>query len=329
MERRIAVGIAGTGSYVPERVVDNEWFTQFVDTSDEWIRQRTGIIERRFVADGEMTSDMCLRAAQRALEASGTDAAELDQIIVATLTPDQFLPACAPLVQKGLGARKAGAVDLNAACSGFVSAINFGEGLVAAGRARKVLVIGAETLSAFLDKSDRGSCILFGDGAGAVVLAPHEECAQGEILKTQMGADGDGYEFIQMIAGGTRKPLSHATIDAGEPFIRVKGREVYKFAVMRMGELIGDMLEGRDLAELGLIVPHQVNQRIIESAVERFDIPAEKVMVNIHKYGNTSAASVAIALDEAMREGRLEKGKLVVLAAFGAGLTWAATLLRW
>lgn len=329
MERRIAVGIAGTGSYVPERVIDNEYFTRFVDTSDEWIRQRTGIVERRYAAEGETTSDMCVRAARRALEASGTRAEDLDQIIVATLTPDQLLPACGPLVQLGLGARNAGAVDLNAACSGFVTAINFGEGLIAAGRARRVLVLGAETLSAFVDKYERSSCILFGDGAGAVVLAPHEECGQGEILKTEIGADGEGYEYIQMTGGGMKRPPTHATVDAGEHFIRVKGREVYKFAVLRMGELIGKLLEGRDMAELGLIVPHQVNRRIIEAAVERFEIPPEKVLVNIHKYGNTSAASVALALDEAMREGRLEPGKLVVLAAFGAGLTWAGTLLRW
>ncbi len=329
MEQRIKVGIAGTGSYVPDRIVDNEWFTQFVDTSDEWIRQRTGIIERRFSAEGQLTSDLCVRAALRALEASGTAPEEIDQILVATLTPDQFLPPCAPRVQAGLGAARAGAIDINGACSGFVAALNLGEGLIAAGRARRVLVIGAETLSAFLDKHDRTSCILFGDGAGAVVLAPLEDCRQGEILETIMGADGEGYEYIQMISGGMASPTTHATVDAGEHYIRVKGREVYKFAVMRMGQLIGELLSGQDIAELGMIVPHQVNKRILEAAVERFDIPPEKVMVNIHKYGNTSAASVAIALDEAAREGLLEPGKLVVLAAFGAGLTWAGALLRW
>lgn len=326
---RIQVGIAGTGSYLPERVIDNEWFTQFVDTSDEWIRQRTGIVQRRFVAEGQTTSDMCLRAARRALEDARVAPEELDLVLVATVSPDQYLPACAPLVQAGLGARRAGALDVSAACSGFVSVLALGEGLIASGRARKVLVIGAETLSAFLDRSDRGSCILFGDGAGAAVLTALSDCGQGELLRTTMGADGEGYDFIQMIGGGSRRPPTHETIEAGEHFIRVKGREVYKFAVMKMGQVIGEMLEGIAPSELGLIVPHQVNRRIIEAAVERFDIPPEKVMVNIDKYGNTSAASVAIALDEARRQGRLVPGQHVVLVAFGAGLTWAGALLRW
>lgn len=314
---------------MPERVVDNAFFEDFLDTNDEWIRQRTGIAERRYAADGEENSDMCLRAARQALENAGMDAAELDLILVATVSGDYQMPATACLVQKGLEAKKAGAFDVQAACSGFVTALGVGDAYIAAGRAEKVLVIGAEALSRFIDFEDRGSAILFGDGAGAAVLVPHGDCGQGEILKTSLGADGEGWAHIWLPSGGSKRPPSQNTIDEREHFIRVNGREVYRFAVHRMGEVIREMLEGHDESELGLIVPHQVNKRIIDAAVERLEIPAEKVMVNIEKYGNTSAASVPIALHEAWEADRLESGKLVVLAAFGAGLTWAGALIRW
>lgn len=323
------VSIIGTGHYVPEREVPNAYFEEHVDTSDEWIRQRTGIQSRRFVAEGEFTSDMCVAAAREALEAAGVEAEELDLIVVGTVSPDQYLPAVAPLVQDALGAKNAAAFDVMAACTGFITALSTGETFLAAGRGKKALVLGAETLSRFLDLQDRTSCILFGDGAGAAVLERTAPGAPGEILRTILGADGSGYEFIQMTGGGARRPSSHDTVEAREHFIRVKGREVYRFAVSTMERMVRELLEGHDPDEFGLLVPHQVNQRIIDAATEKLGIPAEKVMVNIQKYGNTSAASVPIALDEAAREGRLERGKLVVMVAFGAGLNWGGSLLRW
>jgi 3-oxoacyl-[acyl-carrier-protein] synthase-3 len=315
---------------MPERVVDNNWFAaQGVDTSDEWIVQRTGIKARRFASDGEATSTFCIEAGRRALEAAKLDASELDLILVATVSPDHMLPACALLVQQALGAKKAAAYDLNAACSGFLTAMTTGEAFIAAGTAQNVLVIGAETLSRFLDIKDRGSCILFGDGAGAAVLRRFEACGQGEILRRTLGADGSGYELIHMKGGGAANPPTHASIERGDHYIRVQGREVFKFAVATMSELIAEMTEGHAYDEICLVVPHQVNQRIIDAALERMGWTDEKVMVNIDKYGNTSAASVPVALDEGVRAGRVEKGKLVVLVAFGAGLTWGGALVRW
>jgi 3-oxoacyl-[acyl-carrier-protein] synthase-3 len=329
MTPRVRVGIAGTGSCLPERVIPNAYFEKIVDTSDEWIVQRTGIRERRFVAEDQATSDMALVAAQRALESARLTPADVDLIVLGTLTPDHLLPASSAIVQHRLGAVNAGAFDCNAACTGFITALSTAEAFVASGRARRVLAIGAESLSRFLDVKDRTSCILFGDGAGAAILAPFDECGQGEILRTELGADGSGYEFIHMVGGGSRRPLTHDTLDAGEGFIRVRGREVFRFAVTRMSDLIAEMVEGHEYEDLCLVVPHQVNQRIIEAALERLGWSDEKVMVNIQRYGNTSAATVPIALDEARREGRLVKGKLVVLVAFGAGLTWGASLIRW
>jgi 3-oxoacyl-[acyl-carrier-protein] synthase-3 len=329
MSERVRVGIAGTGAYVPEQVIPNSFFEKIVDTSDEWIIQRTGIRERRYARPGESTSDMSLAAAQRAIEAAGLEPADIDLVVLGTLTPDHLLPATSAMIQHKLGAKNAGAFDVNAACSGFMTAMSAAEAFIASGRARHVLAIGAETLSRFLDMKDRTSCILFGDAAGAAVLSPYEECGQGEILRTMLGADGSGYEFIHMIGGGSRKPLTSEAIDAGEGFIRVRGREVFRFAVTCMSDLIANMVEGYDYDDLCLIVPHQVNQRIIEAALERLGWSDEKVMVNIQNYGNTSAATVPVALDEARRAGRLVKGKLVVLVAFGAGLTWGAALIRW
>ncbi|MBM3977350.1 MAG: ketoacyl-ACP synthase III [Planctomycetes bacterium] len=329
MAHRVRVGIAGTGSYVPERVVPNSEFEKFLDTSDEWIVQRTGIRERRFAAPGQATSDLSLIAAQRALENAGMKAEDLDLIVLGTLTPDFLLPSTACLVQDRLGAKRAAAFDCNAACTGFITALNTGEAFVAAGRAKRVLVIGAETLSRFIDLKDRSSCILFGDGAGAAVLAPYDECGKGEILDTRMGADGSGYDFIHMRGGGSRLPPTQESVEQGEHFIRLKGREVYRFAVTYMSDLIADLTKGYDPSELGLIVPHQVNRRIIDAALERLGMDDSKVVVNIQDYANTSAATVPIALDEALRAGRLDKGKLCVMVAFGAGLTWGGTLIRW
>ncbi len=329
MKSVVRVGIAGLGSHAPERVMTNQDFEKLVDTSDEWIVQRTGIRERRFAAPGEATSDLCLQASRRALEAAGIGPEELDLIIVGTLTPDYILPSCSCLVQHGLQARNAGAFDVAAACTGFLTAMHTAEAFIAAGRARRVLALGAETLSRFLDMGDRTSCILFGDAAGAAVMAPLEDCRQGEVLRTRLGADGSAFEMIHMKGGGSRLPPSHETVERGEHFIRLRGREVYRFAVTKMADLILEMTAGYAPEEIGLVVPHQVNQRIIEAAMDRVGWSLDKVVSNIDRYGNTSAATVPLALDEAWRAGRLEPGKLVVLVAFGAGLTWGGSLLRW
>jgi 3-oxoacyl-[acyl-carrier-protein] synthase-3 len=310
-------------------VVENGHFEKYLDTSDEWITQRTGIKARRWAADGEATSQMAVAASRRALEAARIDPADLDLVICGTLTPDHLLPGCAALVQRELGATHAGAFDINAACTGFLSALNTGEAFVGSGRARYVLAIGAETLSRWIDPQDRGSCILFGDGAGAAVLAPWEERRQGEVLKTTLGADGSGYELIHMKGGGSLHPATRASVERGDHFIRVQGREVFRFAVERMGALIAELAEGHEYEEICLVVPHQVNLRIIDAALERMGWDKEKVVVNIQDYGNTSAASVPVALDEAVRAGRAVPGKLVILAAFGAGLTWGGALIRW
>jgi 3-oxoacyl-[acyl-carrier-protein] synthase-3 len=329
MTSRVAVGIAGTGSYAPSVVMTNQDFEKLLDTSDEWIVQRTGIRERRFATPEQATSDLCVEASLQALAGAKIDAKELDLVIVGTLTPDFLLPSCSALLQSRIGASNAGAFDVSAACTGFLTALHAGESFVAAGRARRVLVIGAECLSRFLDMSDRTSCILFGDGAGAAVLVPHSECRSGEILRTTLGADGNGFEFIHMRGGGSKVPPSAESVARGEHFIRLRGREVFRFAVTKMAELIEQMCAGFDPSEISLVVPHQVNQRIIEAAVERLGWPMDKVFVNIDKYGNTSAATVPMAFHEALVQGRIEKGKLVVFVAFGAGLTWGGTLIRW
>lgn len=314
---------------VPDRVMTNHDFESLIDTSDEWIVQRTGIRERHFAAAGETTADLSEKAARQALEASGVAPGDIDLVVTGTLTPDFLLPSTSCLLQDRLGLENAGAFDVAAACTGFLSAMHVGESFIAAGRAKRVLCVGAEVLSRYLDMNDRTSCILFGDGAGAAVLTTHEECQQGEILKTKLGADGSGYEFIHMKGGGSAVPPTVDSVGRGDHFIRLRGREVYRFAVTKMAELITEMTEGYDPDEVSLVVPHQVNARIIQAAIERVGWPEEKVIINIDKYGNTSAATVPIALHEAIAAGRIEKGKLVIFVAFGAGLTWGASLVRW
>jgi 3-oxoacyl-[acyl-carrier-protein] synthase-3 len=333
MTNLVRVGIAGTGHCVPPRVVTNDDLAKIVDTNDEWITKRTGIRARRHVDEGTNCSDLCTEAAREAIEAAGLQPEDIDLIIVGSLTQDHLMPSISVLVQTNLGCTKAAAFDVLAACTGFLTALHTAEAFIASGRAKNVLAIGGETLSRYLDMTDRTSCILFGDGAGAVVARPLEDCGdgggQGEILKQTLGADGSGYEFIHIPEGGSVHPHNHPEYDASDHFIRVRGREVYRFAVTKMTELIKDAAEGYGADEIKLVVPHQVNMRIIEAARERLDWPIEKFYLNIEKYGNTSAGSVPIALDEAVREGRLEKGDLVIMVAFGAGLTWGSTLIKW
>ncbi len=322
------VGIIGTGSYVPQKVLTNKDLEKMMDTSDEWITTRTGIKERRVAREDEATSDMSYEAALKALEDAKVTPEELDLIILATVTPDMAFPATACLIQNKLGAKKAGAFDLEAGCSGFVYALSVGWQFIATGVYDKILVVGAETLSRIINWDDRNTAVLFGDGAGAAVLAPVDEPG---ILSCDLGSRGEGGELLKMEAGGSRLPASQKTVEEKRHSIYMAGNEVYKFAVRIMGEASLRVIEkaGLKKEDIDYLIPHQANIRIIDSARKRLGLPEDKVFVNLHKYGNTSSASVAIALDEAVREGKISKGDNVVLVAFGAGLTWAAMALRW
>lgn len=331
MPELVRVGIAGLGHYLPETRLTNKDLETLVDTSDDWIVQRTGIKERRRVAPGQNCSDLGIEAAKMALEDAKVRAEDVDLIIFCTVSADHLMPATACLVQTKLGCRNAGAFDLEAACTGFTKGLVMGAQCVRTGLCKNVLVIGAEALTRFVDYRDRTSCIIFGDGAGAALLRPLEDCGgQGEVLDCSMGSDGDGYEFIHRRSGGTADPvLGPENLEGRDLYMRVKGRDVYRFAVATMSKLIRESIEPHGMDALGLIIPHQVNARIISSALEKIEIPEEKCFLNIEKYGNTSAASVPIALSEAYRANLLEKGKIQVLVAFGAGLTWARATVRW
>jgi 3-oxoacyl-[acyl-carrier-protein] synthase-3 len=325
----IRCGLRGTGSAVPDRVLTNDDLAGMVDTSDEWITQRTGIKERRIVADGQATSDLCLTAAQRALDDAGLPPEELDLIVLGTLTSDQLIPSTACKLQHALGATRAAAFDMQAGCTGFVYALNIATQYIWSGSAKNVLVLGAECLSRIADYTDRTSCILFGDAAGAVVLSTDFRC--GEIRSTSIAADGSGYDVMYQTAGGSRVPLTPELLATNAHKLVIRGREVYKFATNKMVELVRQEMARNPDLELGAVIPHQMNQRIIEAARERLELPENRVYVNIMRYGNTSAASIPLALDEARRTGFFEglDGKLVVFCAFGAGLTWGSVGLRW
>lgn len=321
-------GIWGVGKALPERVLTNADLEGMVDTSDAWITSRTGIKERRIAREDEATSDLATAAAKRALQHAGVDSAELDLIIVATITPDMFFPATACLVQANLGAMSAAAFDLSAGCSGFIYALDMATRAVQSGSYRRVLVVGADVLSRITDWSDRRTCVLFGDGAGACIVGP---VAQGGVLTTYLGADGTGGDKLYLPAGGSRMPLDERAIENRLNFIHMVGNEVFKFAVRIMEEAAVTALEraGLQPGEVDLFLPHQANIRIIDAAAKRLNLPPEKVFVNVHKYGNTSAASVAIALEEAVAEGLINSGDRIVLVGFGAGLTWGAAVIEW
>jgi 3-oxoacyl-[acyl-carrier-protein] synthase-3 len=320
--------IAGTGSYAPTKVLTNADLERMVATSDEWIRERTGIRERRIAATGEACSDLAVQAGRRALTAAGVAATDLDMILVATCTGDFPLPATACLVQHQLGATKAGACDLSAACCGFVYALSVADAYIKTGM-RHVLVIGSEVMSAITDWTDRNTCVLFGDGAGAVVLSASD--GEQGILSTDLRSDGTLCELIMVPGGGSRTPPSEKVITERLHTIKMKGNETFKVAVRTLEEIARTTLSANHFGveDLDLYVPHQANVRILRAVMERLGLPIEKVLLNLDRYGNTSAASIPIALDEAVREGRIKDGSLVMLGAFGAGLTWASAMIRW
>jgi 3-oxoacyl-[acyl-carrier-protein] synthase-3 len=323
------VGIIGTGKYVPERILTNQELEQMVETNDEWIVTRTGIRERRLAAETEATSDLAYEAAKRALDAAGLTADQLDLILVATITPDMFFPSTACLLQNKLGAKQAAAFDLSAACSGFIYGLATASNMIATGMYKHVLVVGAETLSRITDYTDRNTCILFGDGAGAVVLGPVEE-GRG-FLSFELGADGSGGELLKVGGGGSRLPASAASIEDKQHYIYMAGNDVFKFAVRIMGSAAEDALAkaGKTKEDVDLLVPHQANIRIIQSALNRLSLPEEKAMINLDKYGNMSAASIPVALAEAVEQDRVKPGDCLVLVGFGGGLTWGSSVLIW
>ena len=326
MTKQVFSRIAGTGSYLPEKVLTNDDLAKLVDTSDEWIAARTGIRERHIAAEGETTSDLAYHAAVRALEAAGVDAKDLDLIVLGTTTPDVIFPSTACLVQARLGAAGCPAFDVNAACSGFVYALTVADKFIRSGAAKTALVIGAETLTRMLDWSDRGTCVLFGDGAGAVVLKADDETG---ILSTHMHADGTKAELLHNPVGVSKgfKPEEH---NAGVRVL-MAGNDVFKHAVKALDSVVEETLEvnGLDRHQLDWLIPHQANLRIIEATAKRLDMPMERVIVTVDKHGNTSSGSVPLALDHAVRSGKVERGQLLLLEAFGGGFTWGSALIRY
>jgi 3-oxoacyl-[acyl-carrier-protein] synthase-3 len=323
--------ITALGCYTPPRILSNHDLERMVETNDKWIVERTGIRERH-IADGDVaTSDMAIAAAKCALAQRGIDASTIDAIIVCTVTPDMLFPSTACLVQNAIGARGAWGFDLIAACSGFVYGTTTGAHLVAAGTHRRVLVIGADTMSRILDYTDRATCILFGDGAGAVLIEATEENEDAGFIDFLGEVDGSGGDFLKMPAGGSRKPASHDTVDQREHFVHQEGQQVFKYAVRKMYETGRDLLarNGLSAEDVSLLIPHQANRRIIEAAADRLGLPEEKVIVNIDRYGNTTAATIPLAMRDAIQQGRLKKGDLALLAAVGAGYTVGASLWRW
>ena len=322
--------ITGTGSYLPEQVITNFDLEKLVDTSDEWIRQRTGIRERRMAEDDEATSDLCVRAARWAIKDANINPLDIQMILVATVTPDTFFPSTACYVQKGIGAKHASAMDISAACAGFLYGLDLADGLIRSGRYDTILVVGGEIFNKIVNWNDRGTCVLFGDGAGAAVVQATDE-PKG-ILASYIGSDGD-YADIGLLgipAGGSRMPVTQKAIDQKLDKIQMNGREVFKLGVRLMPEAAQRVLRQANVSieDIDLLIPHQANLRIIEAVGDRLGMPREKVYINVDKYGNTSAATVIIALDEAIREGRAKPGDLLLLVTFGAGLTWGSTLLR-
>ncbi len=325
----IPFGILGTGSAVPEGVITNADLSELVDTSDEWITQRTGIKERHQVGEDQATTDLCVQAAKAAIADAGIEAEDIDLLVLATVTPDQHVPASSCKIAAELGMTKTPAFDIAAGCTGFVYATNVAAQFIWSGTYKKVLVIGAECLTRITDYTDRSSCILFGDAAGAVIYGTDHQ--YGELATCSIEADGNGYDVMHQRAGGSKLPLTEELLHEHKDKLVVHGKQVYQFAVRKMVELVQLEQERNPGLELAGVIPHQMNLRIIEAARERLELPDDRIFVNIQKYGNTSAASIPLAIDEARREGWFDdaSGKLIVLCAFGAGLTWGSVGIRW
>ncbi len=326
-----SVIITGTGSYAPEKVLTNDDISKFLDTSDEWIYSRSGIKERRIAGPDEAASDMALVAARRALDSAGLSPSDIELVIVTTVNPDMMFPSTACLLQAKLGIRNnIPCFDIEAACSGFVYGLEIASRMMQSGFYKNALVVSAEKMSTMLDWNERGTCVLFGDGSGAVVLSLSDEPGVG-VLDTVLGADGSDKATLRMPAGGSAMPASKETVENRLHYLQMDGREVFKHAVKIMGEKAFEVVEkcGLKPEDIDLLIPHQANTRIIESVAKRLKLPMEKVFINIEKYGNTSSASIPIALDEAVRAGRVKKGDHILFVAFGAGLTWGATLVKW
>jgi 3-oxoacyl-[acyl-carrier-protein] synthase-3 len=322
--------IKGIGSYAPERILTNEELSHMVDTSDEWIRTRTGIRQRHIAKPDQTTSDLGVAAAREALANAGLEATDIDLIIVATITPDMPFPATACFVQAKLGLHNVPAFDISAACSGFLYALDVASNMIRSGAYRHILVIGAEKLSSITNWEDRTTCVLFGDGAGAVVLGRGEEPGTG-ILGGSLGADGEEYAILHLPAGGSAKPASTKTVEAGEHFIHMQGNSVFKIAVRAMEQSAKAVIERHGLTpdKIRWVIPHQANNRIIEAISQRLDIGMDRFWVNLDNYGNTSSASIPLALAEAWKAGKIQKGDHLLFVSFGAGLTWASTLIKW
>ena len=320
--------ITAVGKYLPKNILTNADFEKMVDTNDEWIRTRTGIQERRIVDKGQASVEMSINAIQQILDSRDLDPTEIDAIIVGTVTPDMLFPSCAALIQYQIGATNAWGYDLSAACSGFIFALQSGSALIESGQCEKVIIVGVDTMSSILDYEDRNTCILFGDGAGAVLLEPSEEYG---IIDGIMRVDGGGGEFLKIPGGGSLHRTNHETVDKKMHYIQQDGRTVYKFAVKGMADVSYEVASRNNLTndDIDLFIPHQANKRIIDAAAKRLGLPDEKVLINIDKYANTTAATIPIGIVEAVETKRLKKGDNLILASFGAGFTWGATYIKW
>jgi 3-oxoacyl-[acyl-carrier-protein] synthase-3 len=321
--------ITGTGSYAPKKVITNHDLEKLIDTSDEWITERTGIKERRVVEKGQTTSDLAYEASRKALKAAGIGAHELDLILVATMTPDTILPSMGCVLQDKLGAKNAAAFDIAAACSGFIYGMSVANAFIRSETYKTILLVGAEVISRFTDWEDRTTCILFGDGAGAVVMQRH--AGKRGVLSTHLHSDGSLSDLLYVPAGGALHPASHDTVHKRMHFIKMKGNETFKAAVRSLEGVVQEALEHNKVKpdEIDYLVPHQANLRIIQAMAQRLNMPMEKVVITLPLYGNTSAASIPMALDEAVRDGRIKENHLLLFEAFGGGLTWASALVRW
>ncbi len=328
MASNTRAGIAGLGFFVPEKILTNRDLEKLVETSDEWIRSRTGISERHIAERGVGTSDLAAKAALEAMKDAGVKADEIDLIIAATSTPDMPLPSCACFVQEKIGATKAAAFDLAAACAGFVYGLVTAEQFILTGTYQKVLVIGADLISSYIDWTDRSTCVLFGDGAGAAVVT---RASSGGILSSVLGSDGRHADLLKIACGGSKSPASKESVESKGHYLQMTGSEVFKLAVRGMTDAVTEALEkaGLKLEDVKIFIPHQANQRIIDAVAERLHLSKEKIFVNLQKYGNTSAASCAIGLYEAVKQGRIQKKDKVVLATFGSGLVWGAMVIEW